>query len=219
MTSKRDLERAVKRAVKANQAKASKRGRGVLRKDGKPRESNTGTLKPVVDDSNWRVKATGKHRIKFDDPAKARYLGELARTGRKWSAEQAAGVARSTVDAHLKNDPDFAEAYEDAAAAYSTPRLVRIENDLIEGHEELTYDAEGNLIKEKRNYETRLREMFLKKHDPGYTEKAHLELSGKVGIVVVPGMVRPDDWAQLAAEHDRQSALAQDPDAGSSATH
>lgn len=205
--------------AKSAKSPKSKRGTGVLRKDGKPRESNTGTRKPVVDDSNWRVKATGKHRIKFDDRAKARYLKELAATGRKWSAEQAAGVARSTVDKHLENDPDFADAFEDAIAAYSTPRLLRIETDLIEGHEEFTYDAEGNLIKEKRNYETRLREMFLKRHDSAYNEKTHIELSGDVGVVVVPAIRSMGEWGALVEAHDKASADAQDPDADGTTAH
>jgi hypothetical protein len=124
-------------------------------------------------------------------------------------------VARSTVDAHLANDPDFADAFEDAIAAYSTPRLLRIETDLIEGHEELTYDAEGNLIKEKRNYETRLREMFLKRHDAAYNEKTKIEHSGEIagGVCIVPGVASLSDWERSVREHDRASAKSQDPDA------
>lgn len=201
---------------KDNPSPKSKRGTGkALRKDGKPRESNTGSRKPVVDDSNWRVKATGKHRIKFDDRAKQRYLVELAATGRKWSAEQAAGVARSTVDKHLENDPEFAEAFEDAIQEYATPRILRIEKDLIEGLEEFTYDSKGNLIKEKRNYETRLREMFLKKNDPAYNEKTKVEHSGEIagGVCIVPGVASLSDWERSVREHDRQSAQSQDPDA------
>jgi hypothetical protein len=191
----------------------SKRGRGVLRKDGKPRESNTGTRKPVVDDSNWRVKATGKHRIKFDDRRKAKYLAELAATGRKWSAEQAAGVARSTVDAHLENDPDFAEALEDALAEYSTPKIIQIEKELCEGFPEYTYDRDGNLIKEKRNYETRLREKFLERYEPEYHPKHKVEHSGEIGgIALIPGVAALGDWEQSVQQHDRASAKAQNPD-------
>jgi hypothetical protein len=190
------------------------RGQGVLRKDGKPRESNTGTRKPVVDDSGWRVKAQRKHRIKFDDVAKKRYLTELEATGRKWSAEQAAGVARSTVEAHLENDPEFADAFEDAIAAYSTPKCVQIEKEAVEGHEELTYDAEGNLIKERRVYETRLREKFLERYEREYHPKHQIEHSGSVGgIVTIPGVAALADWEEAVRKHDRENAKSQSPDA------
>lgn len=204
--------------AKGAKSPKSKRGTGVLRKDGKPRESNTGTRKPVVDDSNWRVKAKGKHRIKFDDRAKSRYLRELAATGRKWSAEQAAGVARSTVDAHLENDPDFADSFEDAIAAYATPKIIQIEKEAVEGHEDLTYDAQGNLVRERRVYETPLRAKFLERYDRDYQAKSKVEHSGEVGggVFIVPGVAGLADWEKAVREHDRASAKSQDPDAAES---
>jgi hypothetical protein len=192
---------------------AAKRGTGVPRKDGQPRESNVGTTKPVVDDSNWRVKVVARHRIKFDDVAKERYLVELARTGRRWAAEKAAGVARSTVDGHKKNDPQFAEACEEAAEAYATSGIMRIENDAIEGQLEVRYDPEGNVVSEVRRFETRLRELFLKKNDPAYNEKSHVELAGQVGVLVVAPIQSMSDWARMADAHDKASAESQNPDA------
>lgn len=191
------------------------RGQGVLRKDGKPRESNTGTRRPVVDDSGWRVKAKRKHRIKFDDVAKQRYLKTLAETGRKWSAEQAAGVARSTVETHLENDPEFADAFEDAIAEYSTPKIVQIEKEAVEGHPELTYDAEGNLIKERRVFETRLREKFLERYEREYHPKHQIEHSGEIGggAFMIPGVAALSDWEATVKRHDQASAKSQDPDA------
>jgi hypothetical protein len=193
---------------------AAKRGKGVLRRDGQPRESNVGTTKPVVDDSNWRVKVVARHRIKFDDVAKERYLVELARTGRRWAAEKAAGVARSTVDGHRKNDPQFAEAHEEAAEAYAASGIMRIEADALEGTKIERFDPEtGAVVQVERRFETRLREMFLKKNDPGYQEKAHIEVSGKVGVVFAPPIVSMDEWGKFAEAHDRASAEAQNPDA------
>lgn len=198
---------------------ASKRGKGVLRKDGQPRESNTGTTKPVVDDSNWRVKVVARHRIKFDDKAKQRYLDELARTGRRWAAEDAAGVARTTVDAHKKNDPEFSAACDEAADQYATRGLMKIEAEALDGQLETRYDPEtGSVVSEVRRFETQLRMMFLKRHDPGYNEKAHLEISGKVGVVFAPPLASMDDWKKLAEAHDAASAKAQNPDAADSAS-
>lgn len=193
----------------------SKRGRGVLRKDGKPRESNTGTRKPVVDDSNWRKKATGKHRIKFDDVAKKLYIEAMAKTGRKWHAEQAAGVSRSCAYHHLSNDPDFAAAVDDAIEAYAAPKILKIETEAVEGHEEKTYDAMGNLVREKRVFETRLREKFLERYEREYSPRHQVEHSGEIrgGAFVIPGVVALNDWEASAKRHDLASAKSQDPDA------
>lgn len=189
------------------------RGRGVRRKDGEPRESTTLARKPVVDDSNWRKRLQRAHRVKFDDVAKERYLEVLRTTGRKWMAEDAAGIVHSTADRHYQDDPEFQQAVDSALAEYSTRGIVKIEREAIEGHEEFTYDKDGNLIKERRVFETRLREMFLKKHDPGYQEKQQLEVSAKPGCVVVPATLAPGDWERAVAEHDREQAKNQDPDA------
>lgn len=190
------------------------RGQGALRRDGKPRESNVGTSKPVVDDSNWRVKVVARHRIKFDDVAKQRYVDELARTGRRWAAEEAAGVARTTVDAHKKNDPEFGAACEEAADQYATRGLMKIETEALEGSLETRYDPmTGSVVSEVKRFETRLREMFLKRHDPAYNDRTHVELSGQVGVLVVAPIQSMSDWTRMSEAHDKASAESQNPDA------
>jgi len=195
------------------------RGQGVLRKDGQPRESNVGTTAPVVDDSNWRVKVVRRNRIKFDDKAKERYLAELARTGRRWAAEDAAGVGHTTVSEHRKNDPEFAEACDEAVEAYATRGLMKIETEALDGQEVTRFDPEtGAVVQVERRFETRLREMFLKRYDQGYNERSHVEVSGKVGVVFAPPIASMDDWKRFAEAHDRASAAAQNPDAADAST-
>lgn len=190
------------------------RGQGALRKDGLPRESNLGTTNPVVDDTNWRVKVVARHRIKFDDKAKQRYLDKLAETGRRWAAEDAAGVARVTVDAHKKNDPEFEAACEEAADEYATSGLMKIESEALEGQLETRYDPEtGAVVSEVRRFETRIREMFLKRHDPAYNDRTHVELSGQVGVLVVAPIQSMSDWTRMSEAHDKASAESQNPDA------
>lgn len=191
----------------------------VLRKDGQPRESNVGISTPVVDDSNWRVKVVARNRLKFDDPAKQRYLDELARTGRRWAAEKAAGVAHSTVSNHRKQDPEFNEACDEALDAYATSGLMKIETEALEGQEIQKFDPEtGALVQTERRFETRLREMFLKRYDTGYNERAHVEVSGKVGVVFAPPIATMADWGKMVEAHDRVSAEAQNPDAAGAGT-
>lgn len=190
------------------------RGQGVLRKDGKPRESNVGTSKPVVDDSNWRVKAQRKNRVKFDDKAKQRYLEALRETGRRWQAEDAAGVARSTVDTHKENDPEFAEACDVAAEEYAARGLAKIERDAVEGHIEKRYDPmTGALVSEVPRFETQLRVKFLERYERAYHPKHQIEHSGEIGgALVIPGVAALSDWEEAVRKHDRANAKSQDPD-------
>lgn len=190
------------------------RKRGSLRKDGQPRESNVGTSTPVVDDSNWRVKVVARHRVKFDDNAKQRYLDALTETGRRWFAEEAAGVAHTTVANHRKADPEFDECCNEALEAYAARGLAKIETEALEGQKVTRFDPEtGAVVQVERRFETRLREMFLKRYDSGYHDKAHVEISGKVGVVFAPPMASMAEWGKLVEAHDRASAEAQDPDA------
>jgi hypothetical protein len=192
------------------------RGRGYVRKDGQLHASTTGPRKPIVDTSTWRKQNVAKHRIKFDDPAKQRYLDALRTTGRKWEAEQAAGVSRTTAERHLELDPAYADSVDDALQEYATKRIVQIEKEAIEGHQQLRYGPEGQLLEEKRVYETRLREMFLKRYDPAYQERSHLELDAAPGCVLVPATLAHGEWEKAVSEHDRVNAKNLDPESESS---
>lgn len=192
------------------------RGQGFRRKDGKPRESNVGTTNPVVDDSGWRVKAQRKHRIKFDDKAKQRYLDALRLTGRRWQAEEAAGVAHATVDTHKENDPEFAAACEEAAEEFAARGLAKIERDAIDGHIERRYDPmTGTLVSEVPRFETQLRVKFLERYEREYHPKHQIEHSGEIGggAFVIPGIAPLTDWEAAVKQHDQASAKSQDPDA------
>jgi hypothetical protein len=191
------------------------RGQGALRKDGKPRESSTGTAKPVVDDSGWRVKAQRKSRIKFDDKAKQRYLEALRQTGRRWQAEDAAGVARTTVDDHKENDPEFAAACEEAAEEFVARGLAKIERDAVEGHIEKRYDPmTGTLVSEVPRFETQLRVKFLERYEREYHPKHQIEHSGAIsGVITIPGVAALTEWEEAIRKHDRDNAKSQDPDA------
>jgi hypothetical protein len=188
------------------------RGQGVRRKDGQLRKSTTSGRNPVVDDSNWRKRLQRAHRLKFDDVAKQRFLEALFETGLKCVALDAAGVSRATMERHYEDDPEFQEAYDVAMEEYSARGVKKIEREALEGHQELTYDREGNLVKERRVFETRLRERFLEAHDPRYHPKQKIEHSGEVGgIAIVPGVAALSDWEAAVQQHDRASAKSQDP--------
>lgn len=58
--------------------------------------------------------------VKMDVRAKARALKAYGETGRKGLAAAAAGCSRQCLDQHLKDDPEFADAWADAKDDFST---------------------------------------------------------------------------------------------------
>lgn len=70
---------------------------------------------------------------KFTTEAKMVFLETFAATGRKMHSARSADVCRMTVDAHLKDDPEFAEAFEDALEVYKESVRVEVRRRGIEG--------------------------------------------------------------------------------------
>lgn len=174
----------------------------------KPRASSTGAFAPIADQSNWRKRLQDK-RIKFDDPAKARYLAELERTGIKGAAAMAAGVTNETVLKHIKDiDPDFAVAAEEAIASYRSRIELKITQEAVDGvlvtksrriqSPDGTEDIEEEVHREVK-FETPLRAMILKKVNPEYRENSTLNVNAGSGggVLVVPVVSSLEQWDQL----------------------
>jgi len=199
-------------AARRKKRAPAKKKAPALTKAGKPRRSPSGTRRPQVDDSNWRVKMQRAHRCKFDDQAKQRYLQAMVDEGRQWYACDAAGITKSTAERHLANDPEFADAVEAAINEHRSKRLKTIETQGLEGHLQIRKVGE-DVVEEKRVFETPIRVKMLEKYDPDYRSRTELEVTGKTGVVVIPGVVTLGDWTQLVQQHDQRHAKAQNPDA------
>lgn len=174
----------------------------------KERRSKAASSSPNVDDENWRVKVQRLKAVKFDDDRKNRFLEKFQETGKKILSCDYADIAACTVNYHLKNDPEFAEAYDEALERYSQSLVQRIETEAVEGRPEIRYDREtGNKISERTVFETPLRAMILKRLDPMYREKQDINLTGGGGgVLVVPATQSMDEWIE-AAEKQRQKML------------
>lgn len=174
------------------------------------RASPLGTFAPIADQSDWRQKLKAS-RIKFDDPAKARYLAELERTGRRGLAARAAGVCNETVARHIKDvDPDFAESVTEAERRYADRICNKIEMEAVEGvlvtksrivKADNGEDFEEEVHREVK-FETALRGRILAKLDPSYRENSTLNLNntGGGGVLLIPtlGLAAGfDDWRKL----------------------
>lgn len=163
--------------------------------------STTGKSNPTVDMTDWRRQMQAR-RIKFDDEQKALYCLYLKETGVKGVAAFRAGVALATVQAHLKNDPDFAEAADMAWNERAELFVPTIEKQALEGHLEKTIHGEGEnrVERTRRVFETPLRIGALKKYDAdGYAPAVAVPVStGASGAIMVPvECMSIEEWESL----------------------
>jgi hypothetical protein len=76
---------------------------------------------------------------KFKPEAKLQFLMELANTGRKIHSAALAGVSRQTVSDHLRDDPEFQEAYDEALETYAESVRLEVRRRGVEGWLEPVY--------------------------------------------------------------------------------
>lgn len=131
--------------------------------------------------SNWYV----GYR-KFSPERKAIFLTKLEQTGRIRLSAHWAGIDYNTVNKHRKKDPDFDHACKTAEDLYHEMVAASITHQARVGQVEEKWDKEGRLISRRVSYETRLRELLLKRADPSYNEVRKEEISVTSGVVVVP---------------------------------
>lgn len=163
--------------------------------------STTGKSEPNVDQSTWRQKMQAR-RIKFDDDQKRLFCEFLKESGVKGVAAMRAGVSLDTVNAHLKNDPDFADAYDAAWNERAEMFVPTIERQALEGHLEKTVHGEGEdrVERTRRVFETPLRVLSLKKYDAdGYRTDGKQEVVGRGGgaIMVPVDCLTMEEWEAL----------------------
>lgn len=134
--------------------------------------------------SNWYLGAR-----KLNDERRAIFLAKLEEHGRIGIACRWAGVNRSTVNDHRKMDPDFDAACKEAEYMYHEMCAAGILQQARMGQIDERYDKEGNLLSRRVSYETRLREMIVKRADPSYNDVSKQEVSVVGGAVIVPAPV------------------------------
>ncbi len=176
---------------------------------GLPRRPNAAPANPVADQRNWRVKLLAS-RIKFDDRAKEIFLCDFSGHGRKKDAASAAGVSLLTVTNHCKNDPDFAQAFDEAQAEYRDKFVKR-------AIDEIAYQGisikkvnpfTGEVYEERRDHPVRLIELELRRVDPTFRDKQEISLTGGGGILVVPAAMTPAEWV---ADQEKKNEARKNP--------
>lgn len=134
--------------------------------------------------------------ILFDPDRKARFLQLMRLTGQLQRSAQEAGIAPSTVRAHLKADPDFKAAHEEAYGDFKEYIESEIQRRAIMGWEEPVFQ-QGELAGTVRKYDSRLLELLAKRHIPEFKEKYEVNHNVSGGILVTPQQNLPaEEWAK-----------------------
>lgn len=172
---------------------------GKLKKDGTRHPSTTGKTNPLVNQANWRTQLQAR-RIKFDDDQKEIYLTALLEHGQKVLAANTAGVTNQCVLQHLDNDPDFAEIVDHVLEERGRRIVKKLEEQAMSGYTQAVFDKNGDYCGDKQMYETRLREMMLKRFDREYTDRKEVTNLGGGGVLVVPAGQTVEEWTADAAK-------------------
>lgn len=175
----------------------------VKAKTTKPRKSTTGGPgKREVDQTNWRKQLLTR-RIKFDDKAKGRFLNHFAKTGRVKHSADAAGVTTGTIENHVKNDPDFAEALEEAKGTYRDSIMEQAYKVSVEGVERPIIGGRNKdqVVAKIREYDTKILSMEMRRVNPDYRDHSTVDINQKAGVLVIPGGVSVEDWEAALDEH------------------
>lgn len=176
----------------------------ITKSTGKPKRHSKGKRNAKVDQSNWRHKLQ-QARIKFDDVAKQVFLDTYRVNGNlKMRAADASGVALQTVNEHLKNDRDFAAAFDEATAGWRDNVVNKAIIEIaLEGIQVTKFDKDGKVLEERRDHPVKLLEMELKRVDHSYRENATLDIIAGGGVLIAPAHMTPTDWMNAQEEKNK----------------
>jgi hypothetical protein len=146
---------------------------------------------------------------KFSPERKIMFLTKLEQHGRTLLACRFAGISHQTVLEHRKADPEFEQAVKDAEAMYHEMCVASILHQARVGQIDERWDKEGHLISRRVSYETKLREMIVKRADSSYNDVSRQEVAVVGGAVVVPAPVDSvDSWDAIVARHTGSPAAS-----------
>jgi hypothetical protein len=114
---------------------------------------------------------------------RACFLEHFAATLNVTEAAKVAGVGRSTVYRLRERDRTFAEAWLEAEAEAIDKLEAQAYRFAMEGAEERTYDADGNLVSRRVREDPASAARLLAAHRPAlYSERHRLEIGGRVDV-------------------------------------
>lgn len=161
----------------------------VMTKSGKPRRTTVGKRRPRVDQTNWRQRLM-ERRIKFDDDQKRIFLREYAATGLKARSAEKATVSLLTINNHIDNDPDFAEAVDEALQTYRDSVVQEVNRRGKVGVLKPVYNKDGRVyepVYDERTGQMQRRAVTVEVKDP---KTGEIRQEERDELVMVPAFVR-----------------------------
>jgi hypothetical protein len=142
------------------------------------------------------VPTQGLRCLFFDDDAKIVFLDHYARFNRKKMAAMAAGVSVFTVHEHIKKDPEFALAVEEAKEAYKDRVKETMYKAGVEGIEETIFGGQfkNEPVGTKRTFYPLLTLAEAKRVEPEYRDKQSLDVTHRGGVLLIPAEMTPQEW-------------------------
>ncbi|MCP4900893.1 MAG: hypothetical protein GY906_28330 [bacterium] len=131
--------------------------------------------------------------VKFDADMRHRYLQLYRLCGQIQRAAKSVGISPTTVRQLLKDDPDFADAHNEAYGDFQEAIEREAIRRAIMGWEEPVFQ-QGELAGHVRKYDSRLLELVLKRHNPEYKESFQHNHTVGGGVLVVPQLESEDEW-------------------------
>jgi len=121
---------------------------------------------------------------KFNEEARAIFLEHFAKHGRAKHAATAAGVCSKTITTTKKHDPEFAEAYEEAYAAYRDHMIEEVYKRGVLGYQKPIYQK-GELVGYETIYSDTALMAEAKRVVPEYRNNTQAEVNFSGGVLVV----------------------------------
>lgn len=138
---------------------------------------------------------------KFDRETQLIFLTEFAKHGRKVSAARVAGISVGLVEAHLRRDPAFEEAYAFALECYRDKLDDHVQNLIFNGYEREKYDRDGNLVSVEKTFPEKLIIKEKEKHDEGWRSHRKVDVNVTGGVMVAPASPQTEDeWEEQFGE-------------------
>lgn len=134
---------------------------------------------------------------KFDLDRMEVFCAEFAKHSRMTVAAKAVGIHVGTAHSMLKSNPLFAAMLDEAKAIYKDRILEAVYQRAVEGIDEPIIGGvnRDSIVAYKKVYSDRLLELEAKRVEPGYRDRAGVEINTGKGVLVVQGSGMSEaDW-------------------------
>lgn len=143
---------------------------------------------------------------KFDEQRRQIFLDMLSECGNKMVSARSAGVCPSTVAAHIKADPEFAQRVQNSLGVFCGKLEAEVYRRAVVGYEEPVRNNKGEIVGTVRRFSDRLLELYVKRHMSEYREKLSADVNVTGGVLVVGGnMLKTKDWEEKYAKQEQEA--------------